>query len=71
MQFGRIAHIDLKVPPRPPGYAFVEVGLELLKLLWFLCFYIFFLYGLFDGGGERGGVEGSRVELAKNKLILC
>ncbi|CAL1398596.1 unnamed protein product [Linum trigynum] len=23
-KFGHIAHIDLKVPPRPPGYAFVE-----------------------------------------------
>ena len=23
-----------------------------------------------DGGGERGGVEGSRVELAKNMLIF-
>lgn len=25
LQYGRIAHIDLKVPPKPPGYAFVEV----------------------------------------------
>lgn len=25
LQYGRIAHIDLKIPPRPPGYAFVEV----------------------------------------------
>ncbi|PQQ03095.1 hypothetical protein Pyn_33950 [Prunus yedoensis var. nudiflora] len=24
LKYGRIAHIDLKVPPRPPGYAFVE-----------------------------------------------
>ncbi|CAI9297168.1 unnamed protein product [Lactuca saligna] len=23
-KYGRIAHIDLKIPPRPPGYAFVE-----------------------------------------------
>ncbi|KAE9444712.1 hypothetical protein C3L33_23390, partial [Rhododendron williamsianum] len=23
-QYGPIAHIDLKIPPRPPGYAFVE-----------------------------------------------
>uniref|UniRef100_A0A7N0U8L2 RRM domain-containing protein n=1 Tax=Kalanchoe fedtschenkoi TaxID=63787 RepID=A0A7N0U8L2_KALFE len=23
-KYGPIAHIDLKVPPRPPGYAFVE-----------------------------------------------
>ncbi|PNX58332.1 pre-mRNA-splicing factor sf2, partial [Trifolium pratense] len=22
--YGHITHIDLKVPPRPPGYAFVE-----------------------------------------------
>lgn len=25
MQYGRILDIDLKIPPRPPGYAFVEV----------------------------------------------
>jgi hypothetical protein len=25
LQYGRIVDIDLKVPPRPPGYAFVEV----------------------------------------------
>lgn len=25
LQYGAIAHIDLKIPPRPPGYAFVEV----------------------------------------------
>ncbi|XP_019428258.1 PREDICTED: serine/arginine-rich-splicing factor SR34-like isoform X3 [Lupinus angustifolius] len=24
IKYGHIAHIDLKVPPRPPGYAFVE-----------------------------------------------
>ena len=42
LQYGRIAHIDLKVPPRPPGYAFVEVGLDLLKFVWFLCFYLVF-----------------------------
>ncbi|KAI7995642.1 Serine/arginine-rich-splicing factor SR34 [Camellia lanceoleosa] len=24
LQYGPIAHIDLKIPPRPPGYAFVE-----------------------------------------------
>lgn len=23
MQYGRILDIDLKIPPRPPGYAFV------------------------------------------------
>lgn len=25
MQYGRIVDIDLKIPPRPPGYAFIEV----------------------------------------------
>lgn len=25
MQYGPIVDIDLKIPPRPPGYAFVEV----------------------------------------------
>jgi splicing factor, arginine/serine-rich 1 len=25
LQYGRILDIDLKIPPRPPGYAFVEV----------------------------------------------
>lgn len=29
-QYGPIAHIDLKIPPRPPGYAFVEVSLKML-----------------------------------------
>ena len=29
------------------------------------------LNGLFGWRGEGGGVEGSRVVLAKNKLILC
>ena len=29
------------------------------------------LDGLFGWRGEGGGVEESRVELAKNKLILC
>lgn len=24
-QYGPIVDIDLKIPPRPPGYAFVEV----------------------------------------------
>lgn len=38
-QYGRIAHIDLKVPPRPPGYAFVEVCPELAKL--FVSFFNF------------------------------
>ena len=27
--------------------------------------------GLFGWRGEGGGVKGSKVELAKNKLILC
>lgn len=27
LQYGPIVHIDLKIPPRPPGYAFVEVSL--------------------------------------------
>jgi hypothetical protein len=30
MQYGRIVDIDLKIPPRPPGYAFVEVSFFLL-----------------------------------------
>ena len=29
------------------------------------------LMACLDGGGEGGGVEESRVELTKNKLILC
>ena len=29
------------------------------------------IYGLFEWRGEGGRVEGSRVELAKKKLILC
>ena len=29
------------------------------------------VYDLFGWRGEGGGVEGSSVELAKNKLILC
>lgn len=29
MQYGRILDIDLKIPPRPPGYAFVEVSVLL------------------------------------------
>lgn len=38
-QYGPIAHIDLKIPPRPPGYAFVEVS---LKMLTFHSFSFFF-----------------------------
>lgn len=26
LQYGPIVEIDLKIPPRPPGYAFVEVS---------------------------------------------
>jgi len=33
LQYGHITHIDLKVPPRPPGYAFVEVSWKLHRLL--------------------------------------
>ena len=29
------------------------------------------LMACLDGVGEGGEIEGSRVELAKNKLILC
>jgi hypothetical protein len=28
LQYGPIVDIDLKIPPRPPGYAFVEVRLS-------------------------------------------
>jgi arginine/serine-rich splicing factor 1/9 len=46
LQYGRIAHIDLKVPPRPPGYAFVEV-VELIKLLPFsFSFFLSFFFPL-------------------------
>lgn len=38
LQYGPIAHIDLKIPPRPPGYAFVEVGLQMLT------FFTYFFY---------------------------
>lgn len=33
LQYGPIAHIDLKIPPRPPGYAFVEVSVVSLSAL--------------------------------------
>lgn len=29
LQYGHIVHVDLKMPPRPPGYAFVEVSIDL------------------------------------------
>lgn len=31
LQYGRIVDVDLKVPPRPPGYAFVEVSDTLIQ----------------------------------------
>ena len=37
----------------------------------FLNIIIYSLKYCLDRGGEGGKVEGSRVELAKNKLILC
>ena len=37
----------------------------------FLSVIIYSLKYYLDGGGEGGKVEGSRVELVKNKLILC
>jgi len=30
MQYGPIVDIDLKIPPKPPGYAFVEVCLHFI-----------------------------------------
>lgn len=36
LQYGPIAHIDLKIPPRPPGYAFVEVSAENCLVLFIL-----------------------------------
>lgn len=29
LQYGPIVDIDLKIPPRPPGYAFVEVSSDI------------------------------------------
>lgn len=53
LQYGPIAHIDLKIPPRPPGYAFVEVRLLPLSvpsIFQFIQFstkvYLFFNYSL-------------------------
>jgi hypothetical protein len=42
LQFGPIVVIDLKIPPRPPGYAFIEVSKKekiycLLQIWLFLC----------------------------------
>lgn len=28
LQYGPIVDIDLKIPPRPPGYAFIEVSFK-------------------------------------------
>lgn len=39
LQYGPIAHIDLKIPPRPPGYAFVEVIYLFLILIYFVKFF--------------------------------
>lgn len=33
LQYGPIAQIDLKIPPRPPGYAFVEVSSKLAAFI--------------------------------------
>lgn len=41
MQYGPIAHIDLKIPPRPPGYAFLEVSLKNDDDFSFCCLFIF------------------------------
>lgn len=41
LQYGPIVDIDLKVPPRPPGYAFVEVA---SKLNFFIVLYFLFLF---------------------------
>lgn len=35
VQYGHIVEIDLKIPPRPPGYAFVEVRLLFSAHIWF------------------------------------
>lgn len=43
MQYGPIAHIDLKIPPRPPGFAFVEVRVWFKILVHLFCKV---LYGL-------------------------
>lgn len=32
VQYGRIVDIDLKLPPRPPGYCFIEVSNEEVML---------------------------------------
>lgn len=36
LQYGPIAHVDLKIPPRPPGYAFVEVSFCLKNFIHLL-----------------------------------
>ena len=35
MQYGPIVDIDLKLPPRPPGYAFIEVSSNCTNF-WYL-----------------------------------
>lgn len=42
VQYGRILDIDLKIPPRPPGYAFVEV--RIFSMVWYSIRTVFF-YG--------------------------
>ena len=63
------------------GFGFNRVD-RFVNFIWVSCFFFFFgliligisstsSYGLFGWRGEGGGGEGSRVVLAKNKLILC
>lgn len=54
MQYGRIVDIELKIPPRPPCYSFVEVPimvyaldswiLDQLVLSWMLMYMICFQF---------------------------
>jgi hypothetical protein len=49
LQFGPIVVIDLKVPPRPPGYAFIEVSMiekniVYIKFDCFVTIYFFYKY---------------------------
>lgn len=43
MQYGHIVEIDLKIPPRPPGYAFVEVSLYSTRMC--LNYVVKFVFG--------------------------
>ena len=36
MQYGPIVDIDLKLPPRPPGYAFIEASSNCTNFLIFI-----------------------------------